>query len=80
VSWVGKPASTSTPTSMSTTRARSRVRVRSSSQLRRCYGPCPLPRRSRCRTCTARHQRSSGGRATGRKLGVSHTPAGQRAG
>jgi hypothetical protein len=39
---------------MSTTQTRPRERSRSSSQPRRCCEPCPLPRRLRHRTCTAR--------------------------
>jgi hypothetical protein len=54
-----RPASTSMPTSTSTIQTHLCVRVRSSSQPRRYYGPCPLPRRPRRETCTARRRRSS---------------------
>jgi hypothetical protein len=53
-------------TSTSTTQTRPRARVRSSSQPRRCYGTCPLPRRPRRGTCTARHRRSSSKRPCNR--------------
>jgi hypothetical protein len=58
-SWAGRRASASTPTSTSTTRTRPRERARSSSQPRRCYEPCPLPRRPRRRMCTAKRRCSS---------------------
>jgi hypothetical protein len=79
VSWAGKPASASTLTSTSTTCPCERAR--SSLPLRCCYGPCrplitqgaePAPRGA------STHRAS--GRSTGRKLGVPHPPAGERAG
>jgi hypothetical protein len=54
-SWAGRPATASTPTSTSTTRTCPREQARSSSQLRRCYGPCQLLQHPRRKTCTARH-------------------------
>jgi hypothetical protein len=44
-------------------------------------GSCPLPRRPRHGICTIKHKaHRASGRATGRKLDVPHTPAGQRTG
>jgi hypothetical protein len=57
--WADRPAIPSMSTSTSTTRTHPRERARSSLPPRRCYGPCPPPRRPRHGTCTARRRRSS---------------------
>jgi hypothetical protein len=81
VSWANRPTSASTPTSMSTTQIRHRARARSSSQQQHCCGPCPLPRHPRRGICTTRRNaHRASGRARGRKLGIPHMLAGQRAG
>jgi hypothetical protein len=80
-SWVSKLASASTPTLTSTTQARPRERAKNSSLPRHCCGPCP-PLNARGAEPAPRgagaHRAS--GRATGRELGVPHSPAGERAG
>jgi hypothetical protein len=65
-SWAGRPAIASTRTSTSTIRAHPRERARSSLLPRRCYGPCPPPRRPRCGSCTARRRRLSSRRPSNR--------------
>jgi hypothetical protein len=65
-SWAGRPATASTLTSTSTAQTHPRERARSSSQPRHCYSPCPLLQRSRRRTCTTRHMRSSSRRPCNR--------------
>jgi hypothetical protein len=65
-SWADRPAIASTPTSTSTIQANPRERARSSSQLRRCCGPCPPPRCPRRGTCTARRRRLSSKRSSSR--------------
>jgi hypothetical protein len=65
-SWASRPASASTPTLTSTTRTRPHERARSSSQLRRCCGPCPPLLRPRRRTYTERRGRSSSKRLCNR--------------
>jgi hypothetical protein len=80
-SWADRPAIASTPTSTSTIRARPHERARSSLPPQRCYGPCPpLDARGKEPAPRGAGAYRASDRPTGRKLGVPHPSAGERAG